>query len=792
MQAIGRFKVGKKLGAGSQGVVYLCLDPNLQRKVAIKLLGRTAASSQTHKRGSLREARAVSQIQHPNIVSVFDSGEYQGHPYLVFEYVEGELLSRSLAKGELELQQALDLFSGMLSGVDQVHQRGIVHRDLKPSNIIISRDGTPKIMDFGVARDIDSADSIESLPTGSSRYLAPEFIIGGDIASQADIFSLGGILFEMLTGRQAFDGSSRKLLLENIVKRAVVAPSTLNPEVGHKLDAIVLKALDKRPSARYRSAGEFLSALLEYREHAAAESSQASKGTVEFLVRRMQHKSDFPVLAESIRTLNHLSSSEDEDTARLASVIIRDFALTNKILRVVNSAYYSRFAGKIGSVSRAIVVLGIKPIRSIAASLIFFEHLHNRTQAAKLKDEIAEAIFSATLAKQVAEDAGMEDVEGSFLCGMLHNLGRILVTYYLDDESAEIDRLTSQERMSPEPAQMRVLGMSFEQIGIAIAKQWNFPKEITQGMVRVDPAAAGNLNNPDIKRRLIASFANEAAATIGSTETDEENPYHDLIKRYRNCLAISESGFKRMLADARSEFQELSGSLATGSGSRLLKRLAIDPAANSSAAKDEDRVEGLNETLILQPDAAGGDEHAAADISRGLPSPDAEAILTEGLQEVTGMLLEENCNINQLFNVVLETVYRAMAFEHILLSLHDVGRKRYVARLGFGSEIESFMAGFSFPDRYSANVFHAALKNGVDLYIEDTGAAKIRSGIPEWYRRLTRAGSFLLFPLVVSGKPLGLIYADHPQPKGLGLSGGQLNLLKALRNQVILAFRARA
>jgi len=792
MQAIGRFKVGKKLGEGSQGVVYLCLDPNLQRKVAIKLLGRTAANSPVDERGSLREARAISQIQHPNIVSIFDSGRHQGHPYLVFEYVEGELLSHSLDKGGLDLQQTLDLFSGMLSGVDQVHRRGIVHRDLKPSNIIISRDGTPKIMDFGIAGGVDLEDSIESAPTGSSRYLAPEFIIGGDITSQADIFSLGGILFEMLTGRQAFDGSSRKLLLDNIVKKAVVAPSTLNPEVGQRLDAIVLKALDKRPSARYRSAGEFLSALLEYREHADAESGHASKGTVEFLIRRMQHKSDFPVLAESIRTLNHLSSSEDEDTSRLASVIIRDFALTNKILKVVNSAYYSRFAGKIGSVSRAIVVLGIKPIRSIAASLIFFEHLHNKTQAAKLKDEIAAAIFSATLAKQAAEDAGMEDVEGSFLCGMLHNLGRILVTYYLDDESEEIERLVGQEGMSPEPAQTRVLGMSFEQIGIAIAKQWNFPKEITQGMVRVDPAAPGNLNNPDIKRRLIASFANEAAATIDLAGSDEEDPYHDLIKRYRGCLAISKPGFERMLVDASSEFQELSGSLATGSGSRLLRRLALDPAKKSSTTKGKDPLEGLSETLILQPDPAGGDEHAAADISRGLPSPDAEAILTEGLQEVTGMLLEEKCNLNQLFNVVLETIYRAMAFEHVLLGLHDVGRKRYVARLGFGSEIESFMAGFSFPDRYSANVFHAALKNGVDLYIEDTQATKIRSGIPEWYRGLTRAGSFLLFPLVVNGRPLGLIYADHPQPKGLDLSGGQLNLLKALRNQVILAFRAKA
>ena len=639
-------------------------------------------------------------------------------------------------------------------------------------------------MDFGIA-GMASGASGDNLRSGTPRYMAPEYIRRGEVSPQADVFALGAILFEMLTGNKAFDAASREALLEAVCEAPVPAPSTLNPEVGQRLDAVVLKALEKEPTARYGSAGEMLVALLEYRElsDGAGGSGRAEKGTVEFLIRRMQHSSDFPVLSESIRTLNRLAASEQEDMSRMASVIIRDFALTNKILKVVNSAYYSRFSGKIGTVSRAIVVLGIKPIRSIAATLIFFEHLHDKAQASRLKDEIAAAIFSATLARQAAEDAGMAEVEESFLAGMLHNLGRILVAYYLEDESEEINRLVRQEGQEPRQAQMAVIGMPFEEVGIAIAKQWNFPAEITSGMQRVDPASPGDLNDSAVKLRLIASFSSEAAIMIGDTDPDERQPFQRLLRRYRMSLAISDKRFNQMVSEARQEFHELGGSLASGSAaSGFLRRLATDQT-NTSTAKPEQSA--TSPGGVVELDGAG---------SPGVPSADlsAEAILTEGLQEVTGMLLDESVSLSQVFNVVLETVYRALAFQRVVLCLQDVKRGQYVARLGFGEGIEPFMAQFHFATRYSPNVFHAALKNGVDLYIADTRDKKIRDDIPSWYKKLSPAGSFILFPLVVKSRPLGLIYADHNEAQGVTLNGGELNLIKALRNQVILAFHARA
>jgi serine/threonine protein kinase len=794
MSKIGRFEVKEKLGAGNQGTVYRCIDSELHRSVAIKLLDRQMSGIANSVDSLLSEARAISQIQHPNIVSLFDVGHDRKRPYLVFEYVKGELLSDRMKRDKLTLQEALDIFVGILSGIDQVHRKGIVHRDLKPANIILNGEGTPKIMDFGIARIITGTSNPDIELTGTPRYMAPEYIEEGKVSPQVDVFALGAIFYELLTGNVAFDAPDQQTLLRHIRDNAAINPSELNSEIGQQLNAIVQKAMEKEPDQRFADAGEMLVAISDYRKHDDEITGLGTKGTVDFLLRRMQHKSDFPVLSESIRTLNRLTASNDKGMDQLASIIIRDFALASKILKVVNSAYYSHFAGRIGTISRAIVVLGIQTIRSIAASLIFFEHLHNKTQVVKLKNEIAAAIFSATLARQAAEDAELEHVEEGFLCGMLHTLGKILVTYYLNDESEEILRLVKMESIPQEKAEQRVLGMSFQDVGVAIAEQWNFPSTIIQGMVKVDPASPGELKKSDVKLRLIANFANEATRIIGESSDGGEPQIRQLINRYRRGLAISEKRFEKMVEEARREFVELSGSLgAHASKNPFMERLSRPSKPNTSDVVKEKRgVHDITTTLALEQAAnLPPSDSLITEVAPDDPAINAEIVLTEGLQEVTGMLLDDETNVVQIFNVVLETIYRALAFGRVVLCLQDRATNQMKAKLGFGNDIDSFVPRFHFPKQYSADVFHAALKNGVDLAISNARDEKIQADLPEWYKQISNAGSFLIFPLVIKQRPLGLIYADHSQPNGVSLTAKQLNLIKTLRNQLILAFRAR-
>ncbi len=797
MQQIGRFNIKKKLGSGSQGTVFLCTDPQLQRHVAIKLLNSKHGLSSGDVTEFLNEARAISRIQHPNIVSIFDANKQNNEPYLVFEYVKGELLSDRIKRQLPELHEALDIFTGILSGVAQVHKEKIVHRDLKPANIMLDAETVPKIMDFGIARMQKTAKDKDAVLSGTPRYMAPEYISNGKVSPQMDIFALGTILYEMVTGKRAFHGNTSSAVLNNIISQKVESASSINPDVGERLDAIIMRALEKDPGSRYSNAEEMLGALIEYREASEQQhgDGSSSKGTIEFLLRRMQRQSDFPALSESIRTLNRLASSEEENATRLASVIMSDFALVNKLLKVVNSAYYSRFAGKIGTISRAIVVLGVQTIRSIAASLIFFEHLHNKSQATKLKNEIASAIYSAAFARQAAENAGMERVEESFLCGMLHNLGRILVTYYLHGEGEEVERLVNQEQLPQDQAEKRVLGMTFSEIGITIAKQWNFPNTITRGMVKIDPAKPGDLSNSEVKLRYITNFANEAASLLGSEQGQDELQTKRLLKRYRTSLAITGKRFDNMAKEAKIEFRELSGSLIEKSNAdSFVHHLYQNQKEQEPEQKTESKTpeHDLTQALQISPDEPKRVQELTAEPTAKQPDENAETILTEGLQEVTGMLVDDQANLSQIFNIVIETIYRAFAYDHVILALQDRAKKEYCAKMGFGSEIDALIRNFHFPIAFSSNVFHAAIHNNADLYIEDATEKKMRTNIPEWYTRILNAGSFFLFPLVVNQRPLGLIYADHTKPNGVRLSNKQLNLVKALRNQIILAIKSRS
>lgn len=789
LKQIDRFRVERLLGEGNQGSVYLCHDPQLERRVAVKLLNKALQESAF--RG---EARTMSKLQHPNIVSIYEAGQHKGTPYLVFEYVEGNLLSELIKGKPLELARVLGIFQGLLEGVAQAHRAGIVHRDLKPSNIIINTDQVPKIMDFGIARLLSEGKGADSRLIGTPRYLAPEYIQRGEVGPQIDVFALGLVLDEMLTGMPVFNGHSQQAILDAILKLTPKPPSQFNRAVDEKLDRFVLKALEKDPALRYGDAGEMLQAYNLMRNPGAASVrlEDEASGTVEFLLRRMKRKSDFPVLSNSVRSINAMSYASDKDVNHMAGVIVKDFALTNKILKVVNSAYYSRFSGRIGTVSRAVVVLGTQSIRSLAASLIFFEHIENKEEAERLREMVSAAMFRATLAHHVAKEIDASEAEEYFLTGLLGDLGRLLVAFYLPDESREIERLIEVEGRDPLAAQHAVLGVSHEKIGIEVAKQWNFPRSLTDSLMgwQEERKPVGRVE----QRRMVNAFAGEAMALMVEKGLDDGRDMEGLVSKYAKGLNLNQKRITQLVRSSIDDFAEVAKALASdishgfvGKLSRAVREGKADERSPSNRQPTVER-EGLGGTLILNgEEAEAAPEKPQAQVATGMPE-DAEALLMEGLQEVTGMLLGEH-SVSQIFNVVLETMYRAVGFQRVVLALLDRRSGQMAGRLGFGDADESFVSGFRFSTEYRVDVFHGAMKNAVDVYITDTTDSKICADIPEWYKRISNAGSFLLFPLIINNRPVGLIYADHPHPHGLDIDKKRLNLLKSLRNQIVLAVR---
>lgn len=781
---IGRFRVGRKIGAGSQGTVYLCQDSELERKVAIKLLDRSLPVA------SFRdESRTVSKLQHPNIVSIFEAGHHENTPYLVFEYVDGRLLSDCIHGQPLDLAEAVQIFQGLLEGMSRAHKAGIVHRDLKPTNIMITGEQVPKIMDFGIARLLSETFGPDRRLLGTPRYLAPEYIRGGIVGPQVDVFALGLILYEMLTGTPAFNGTTQGEVFEAILNVRPNSPSHINGAVGEKLDRFVLKALEKDPVLRYTDAGEMLQGFNETRRapSSAPKPKDDASGTVEFLLRRMERQSDFPALSQSVRSINAMAHTGDKDVNQVAGIVVKDFALTNKILKVVNSAYYGRFSGRVGTVSRAVIVLGIEAVRSLVASVIFFEHIKDKAHADQLRDLVSSALFRAVLAQRVAGHIDRQDAEEYFLSGLMSELGRILVAFYLPEESRAIEQLVAVEKKEPAVAQHNVLGVSFEKIGMEIAALWNFPRELIDSMKEWEDGQKP-INRTE-KKRLVNAFTCDVTRTLLARVAGEPPIDPTLVEKYAAALSVPPRHIPELVRDSVDEFMEVAEALATDVPHAFVKKLAVvmadtPPDAPAPAAEPE----GLESTLILGDEGTGPANNDATPVPAANLPADAETLLMDGLQEVTNMMVTGQ-SVSEVFNVVLETMYRAIGCQRVVLALVDGRTGDIGARLAFGEAGEAVLRGFRFASAYSVDVFHAALANGADVYIADCADPRVQASIPEWYRKSVRAGSFLLFPLVIGKRPVGLIYADHAKPCGLDIDKKRLNLLKSLRNQILLALK---
>jgi serine/threonine-protein kinase len=273
-QQIGHYLLTAKLGQGGMGVVYAARDLKLRREVAVKILRARAVGDEERRRRFLREARAASAIVHPNVVTVFEAGEADGIVFIAMERVRGRSLRALLAEkggGPLAPVDAARLARDVARGLAKAHEAGIVHRDIKPENVMIGEDGAAKILDFGLAkrRAGSSARGAEttSLETeagtllGTPSYMSPEQARGEAIDARSDVFSLGVMLYEMLTGRRPFVGATPMQVLIAIDRDDPPAPRAQNPAVPRALERIVDRCLAKAPEGRHASAAEVAGAI---------------------------------------------------------------------------------------------------------------------------------------------------------------------------------------------------------------------------------------------------------------------------------------------------------------------------------------------------------------------------------------------------------------------------------------------------------------------------------------------------------------------------------------------------
>jgi beta-lactam-binding protein with PASTA domain/predicted Ser/Thr protein kinase len=275
----GRYRVVRKLGGGGMADVYLCEDLTLGRHVAIKVLLQRYLNDPTFVERFRREAKAAAGLNHQNLVSIYDWGEVEGTYYIVMEYVEGETLKDLIRRrGRLSGNESVGIALQLLAAVEFAHRSGIVHRDIKPQNVMIDRGGTVKVMDFGIARAGDSGMTEAGSILGTAQYLAPEQAKGYPVDERSDLYSVGVVLYEMLTGTVPFRGDSAVTVALKHVNEVPREPAELVPGLPYALNQIVLKAMAKDPADRYQSAAEFGRDLRSAREGGPVQAAAFDAG----------------------------------------------------------------------------------------------------------------------------------------------------------------------------------------------------------------------------------------------------------------------------------------------------------------------------------------------------------------------------------------------------------------------------------------------------------------------------------------------------------------------------------
>lgn len=775
---IGRFEVLSELGKGGQGTVYLAYDPQLDRKVAIKTL-----SNLTHQTQQLtHEARIVSKLQHPNIITLHDAGENQGTPYLIYAYIEGRTLAQVL-KQEKTLPQvrAAEIICGVLEGLAYAHAQGVCHLDMKPANVMISNTGLAMVMDFGLAQTISAMEQPHDATLhGTPRYIAPELISGqrGDFLS--DLYSVGTMLYEMVTGEFAVSGHNIYEVLNRAAHENIAAPSTRNKLIDTKLEKIILRAVAKDPRERYLSALVMKQELQDYLK-------EKRSATTEFLLHRMRSKQDFPALSSIISEINKIVASESESISKLAGTILQDLALTNKLLKLVNAATYGQFGGTINTISKAVVILGFETVRNIAMSLILLELLQNKEQAAQLKEEIIKAVLSGVVAAQLSAKHEF-DTEEVLVCAMFHNLGKLLALYYFFEESQEIASLIAQGE-SEEQATVKVLGVSYDNLGSSVAQSWNFPPRLIAGMRKLNSnslAAPSNGKLDDVA--VMVNMAHELCELSAATHIqDKKQLLAELAKRYEATAPVSEQDLALAFDIGLKELTHRSGLLGISTSNSQMLNRARDwngYAMTARVVKQDDGLEGV--TKLDQ----GVTEQEVLDEKTNARPLNAEAILSAGIQDVTNSMVGEY-NLNDILQIVLETMYRGMGFSRTLIMIRNNKQGRMLARFGFGAGINEIIPHFQFPLPFAADVFHLSIEKGLDIAIADIHALNISDKIPGWYRDTINAPCFILLPLMLNDKAIGLFYADMLETNALDISQQQLGLLRTLRNQAVLAIKQK-
>jgi HD-like signal output (HDOD) protein len=472
--------------------------------------------------------------------------------------------------------------------------------------------------------------------------------------------------------------------------------------------------------------------------------------TMELLWSRVRQRGDLPGFSKVVGAIIGAMRGDDDREFSMTRTVLQDPALTQKVLRLANSAMYSVFGRDINTVSKAVIVLGTEAIGHLALGLKLIDGLSTASSgSAAARAEMEKAVLAGQIARQVASSATTRDAEEAVVCSMLHSLGRMLAAFYLPERWEQVLARCAEEGIDERQAVREIFGMDLDEISRQAAQHWGLPTGLINTLRDAPPQPTGEPLSHADWLTAVSTLSSRCAAALCAEEGEPAESLADLVDAYAEMLGM--------------EAQQLLGALETAQHAAEAEHAGVVRPARRNRASD--RISGK--------------------------PADAAELLARGVADVRDAF--DSANASQLMSMALETVYKGLGFSRVIAFFRDREQACYAASMCFGDDIQERLPQLTFGDAYQPDVFHAALANDKMIFVEDAQEPAFLGKVPRWWREaMPDTRSFMVLPLTVNHQAIGFIYGDWDMSRPAAkIEQAEIGPLDELRALVVRAVELR-
>jgi HD-like signal output (HDOD) protein len=484
--------------------------------------------------------------------------------------------------------------------------------------------------------------------------------------------------------------------------------------------------------------------------------ANSAEQTLDLLWARIRQRGDLPGFSRVVSAIVGAMHGDNDREFNMTKTVLSDPTLTQRVLRLANSAMYSAFGQGINTVSKAVIVLGTETIGHLALGLKLIDGLSAvLVGTSNTRDEMEKAVLAGQIARQVAASSTRRDTEEAVVCSILHSLGRLMVSFYLPEHWLKVQAHALEKNIAETQAAHEMLGIGLDEIGSLIGKRWGFPQELVASLKEMPPRIAPGVSHEPLEH-------SDWLATISTMAT-----------RCAGVLREDTISSAPALADIAESYAEM---------------LGLDSATVLAAVETAQKV--MAEESLDSPEKSLSEPESQLSLPLGKPA-DSINILKRGVGDMRDEVV--TTSTSQLMTVALETVYQGMGLSRAVTFLRNHDDGKYVARMCFGTCVEELLPRLSFKDAYQPDVFHAALANDKMIFVEDAQAPGFINKLPRWWRdELGSSRSFMILPLMLNFHPVGFIYGDWDAAVSTSkIAPNEVALLDELRALVVKAIEHR-